>query len=214
MAVRRGAALAALAIGSASAWAWCAAGSWEALWSTPAQAVTRRLERGAYGEAAELAARLGAPLLQGEALFRDGSFKEAAQAYARVDTEVGAFNRGTALIMAGQYRAALEAFDRALALRPGWEAAEVNRGIAEARLARLEAAEERGARDAELSPDEVVFDPNAEDAEDEVEVGAGEELDDASIRALWLRRISTSPADFLRAKFARQHAARSERRQE
>ena len=31
-------------------------------------------------------------------------------------------------------------------------------------------------------------------------------LSDAELRAMWLRRVQTRPADFLRAKFAYQHA--------
>ena len=58
-------------------------------------------------------------------------------------------------------------------------------------------------------PDEIVFDDRAKDREDantETVAGAGEELSDAALRAMWLRRVETSPADFLRRKFAYQYA--------
>ena len=42
------------------------------------------------------------------------------------------------------------------------------------------------------------------DSEEIVE-GSGE-VSDTEMRAMWLRRIQTKPADFLRSKFAYQHA--------
>ena len=36
------------------------------------------------------------------------------------------------------------------------------------------------------------------------EVAGGDPLSDDQLRALWLRRVQTKPADFLRAKFAYQ----------
>ena len=55
--------------------------------------------------------------------------------------------------------------------------------------------------------DEIVFDNKAENSDETTEVAGGEELSDEEIQALWLRRVQTKPADFLRSKFAFQQAA-------
>jgi hypothetical protein len=41
-------------------------------------------------------------------------------------------------------------------------------------------------------------------------VVTGGELSDAQLQALWLRRVQTNPADFLRAKFAYQLSRRQQ----
>jgi Ca-activated chloride channel family protein len=59
-------------------------------------------------------------------------------------------------------------------------------------------------------PDETVVDPNGEERNTEPQDMNGEVLSDEELRATWLRRVQTTPGDFLRAKFAYQ-AARPER---
>lgn len=73
-----------LAFVGASAWAWKSAGSSFAnLWLTPDQQGVRLMGRQRYAEAVQ---RFRDPLWQGAALYRDGQFKEAAAAFARVDS--------------------------------------------------------------------------------------------------------------------------------
>jgi Ca-activated chloride channel family protein len=43
-------------------------------------------------------------------------------------------------------------------------------------------------------------------------VEGGQEMTDAELRSIWLRQVQTRPADFLRAKFARQYATRNSER--
>ena len=56
--------------------------------------------------------------------------------------------------------------------------------------------------------DEYVFDDRPQKSGDtqDVEVVAGENLSNEQVQALWLRRVQTKPADFLRAKFAYQYS--------
>ena len=59
----------------------------------------------------------------------------------------------------------------------------------------------------EMEADEIVFsEGKAPPQTGEEQVEGGQEMDDAALRAMWLRRVQTKPADFLRAKFAYQHA--------
>ncbi len=141
----------------------------------------------------------------GVAWFRAGEFIEAEQAFARVTTPEAEFNRGNCLVMMGKYEAAIERYDRALELNPELEDARVNRGIAVARAKRVE---QKGGDmgDQKIGADEIVFDKSKNPGGQDTETGAAQELTDADMQALWLRRIQTKPADFLKAKFSYQLA--------
>jgi Ca-activated chloride channel homolog len=195
--------LPALLLLSACIWAWKSAGSSFAnLWLTPDQQGARLLARQRYAEAAK---HFQDPLWQGTALYRDGQFKEAAAAFARVDTPEAAFDRGNALLMHGQYSDAIASYNRALQRRPDWQEAKANRDLAEARRRMLEPPKDNaGGTGGQLKPDEIVFDDRPQQSGDSKEVVTGGQMSDAQLQALWLRRIQTKPADFLRAKFAYQ----------
>jgi Ca-activated chloride channel family protein len=174
------------------------------LWRTPDQQAQRLFNQGLYAEAAK---RFSDPMRQGMAAYRAGDFKAAAAAFARYDTPEAVFNRGNALVMSGQYAEAITNYDRALQLRPDWTAAQVNRSIAVARRDRLTPPEDdAGGTGGQLEADAIVFDNRAKTASQtqEVDVGEGDQLSDDELRALWLRRVQTQPADFLRAKFSYQ----------
>jgi Ca-activated chloride channel family protein len=172
---------------------------------TPDQRGYHLFEREDYSQAA---ARFADPMWRGTALFRDGQFDAAASLFAGYDTPDSAFNQGNALVMQGQYQAAVERFRRALELRPDWEDATVNMAIA---LARAESLKKEGGdmTGGMLGADEIVFDnsrPPPSAGEEQVQ---GEQaLSDAELRSIWLRQVQTRPADFLRAKFAYQNAMR------
>jgi Ca-activated chloride channel family protein len=176
------------------------------LWLTPDQRGDRLLRHGQFEAAATT---YQDPLRQGVAWYRAGKFKEAAATFARVGSPEGAFNRGNALVLLGKYDDAIRSYDRALSLRPGWREAEDNRALARERKKRLDTTggDMTGGR---VKPDQIVFDKPAEKREgEETEVAEGAPLTDEQLRALWLRRIQTKPADFLRAKFAFQEQRRT-----
>jgi Ca-activated chloride channel homolog len=202
-----------LALIGASAWAWqSAGGSFTNLWLTPDQRGERLMARQRYAEAAK---HFRDPLRQGVALYRAGQFKEAAAAFARVDSAEAAFDRGNALVMVGKYSDAIASYGRALDRRPDWRAAQANRDLAEARRKMLEPPkEDAGGTGGELKADEFVFDDRPKQSGDtqEVEVVAGGHISDEQLQALWLRRVQTKPADFLRAKFAYQFSRRQQGR--
>jgi Ca-activated chloride channel family protein len=110
--------------------------------------------------------------------------------------------------MQGKYEDAVQVYDRALQLKPGWEAAENNRQIAEIRGKMKERPEGDQGGTTEIGADEIVFDESGKKnqgrKEDEVE-SEGKELSQNEIQAMWLRRVQTRPADFLRTKFAYQY---------
>ncbi|HUU36513.1 MAG TPA: tetratricopeptide repeat protein [Vicinamibacterales bacterium] len=143
----------------------------------------------------------------GAAWFRAGEFEKAAQAFARSDTAEAHFNQGNARLLRGSYADAIESYDRALERRPEWIEASENRALAQARA---KVVEQKGGDmgDQKIGADEIVFDNEAKSAGQETEIAGAEALSDQEIQALWLRRVQTRPAAFLKAKFAFQRAAR------
>lgn len=172
---------------------------------TPDQLGYRHFAKGRYAEAAEYFAD---PMWKGIALFRQGEFKAAAGIFAGLDTADAAFNHGNSLLMHGKYDEAAGRYSRALQLRPGWDAAIVNRGIA---VARARTLEKKGGEmtGGELEADEIVFSKgDSPPSAGEEQTEGGKEMSDAELQAVWLRQVQTKPAEFLRAKFAYQQALR------
>ena len=170
---------------------------------TPDQSGYGCFQNGDYDKAAE---HFTDPLWKGVALFKQGQFKAAAGLFAGYDTADSVFNHGNALLMQGKYEDAVQRYTRALELRPDWEAATVNLEIALARakLLKNEGGDMTGGK---MEADEIVFSKGKAPPEaGEEQVEGGQEMDDAALRAMWLRRVQTKPADFLRGKFAYQHA--------
>ena len=190
--------LIALAAGAALIGAGYRAG-WHDLWLRPDQRGRLLMRENRPAEAAQA---FRDPLWRGVAHFRAGEFKEAAQAFAARDTAEGAFNQGNALVMLGQYDDAMKRYDRGLALRPGWPEALGNREIARIRGERKK-TEGGETGNTDTKADEIVFDKNKKGGEDSTVEGE-KPMSDDQVRALWLKRVQTKPADFLRAKFAYQ----------
>ena len=170
--------------------------SWVSLWLTPDQQARRHFEAGRYRDAAKL---FTDPMWKGTALYRDGQFEDAAETFGLVDTADGHFNQGNAWLFNGKYPRAIESYERALELKPDWKEAEENLAIARARATALE---RKGGDmgDQKLGADEIRFDKTKEGGQD-TEVNAEDAANDSNMQALWLRRVSTKPADFLRTKF-------------
>lgn len=172
---------------------------WREFWLTPDQ---RGRVLMSANRPADAARSFHDPLWRGVALFRARDFKGAAQAFAVEDSAESAFDQGNALVMLGQYDDALKRYDRALALRPGWPEALKNREIARIRGERRKTqGGETGQTDSR--PDEIVFDKTKKGGDDTT-VEAAMPMSDEAVRALWLKRVQTRPADFLRVRFAHQ----------
>lgn len=172
------------------------------LWLTPDQQGQRHFQRGEFGEAAKA---FRDPLWQGTSWYRAGEFEKAAHAFARRDSAEAQYNQGNAWLMNGKYEVAIASYDQALTKRPDWKEAAGNRDLAAARLKMTEATGgDMG--DQRIGADQIVFDKNARHEGEDTEVAGGKALSDQEMQALWLRRVQTRPADFLKAKFAYQEA--------
>ena len=173
---------------------------WRNLWLTPDQRGRVLMSRGRPAEAAKA---FRDPLRRGVALFRAGDFKAAADVLSRVSAAEGVYDRGNALVMLGKYGEAIDEYGRALRMRPDWPEALANRDIARTRAAKLKATG-GDIDDTEFGATQIVFDKTKKGGTDTAVEGAQPEMTDEAIRAIWLKRVQTRPADFLRARFAYQ----------
>lgn len=98
---------------------------WEDLWAREDQRAPKLIEQDP-GRAAEV---LDDPEWRGSALYREGEYERAAEAFAQVDTPSADYNRGNALARAGKLEEALEAYEQALASEPDNEDAQFNRDL-------------------------------------------------------------------------------------
>lgn len=169
-------------------------------WFTADQQGQRDFDRDDFSKAAE---SFTDPMWKGIALYRDGEFKQAQAVFARLDTAEAHYNRGNCLVFMGQYQDAVASYDRALSRRPDWSEAGENRAIAEARGKAIK-NEGGDMGDQRLGADKIVFNKKKPGGQ-ETQVTGEQSADPASMQALWLRRVQTRPADFLRAKFAYQN---------
>ena len=169
---------------------------WTSLWFTPDQAGQRLFRLQQFNEAAET---FRDPIWQGVAWYRAGEFEKAATAFARAEGADARYNQGNAFMLMGQYEQAVEQFDKALIERPDWQAAITNRTIA---AARAEALKEEGGDfgDQQIGADEIGFDKKNPGGQ-ETTLEKEKATTDSNMQALWLRRVQTSPSDFLKAKF-------------
>ena len=175
---------------------------WADLWFTPDQQGQRLMDKGEYQQAA---GKFTSPERIGTALFMAGDFESAASVLGRSSSADANYNRGNSLIMLGQYEEAIEAYQNALSKRPDWQEAEQNLQIAFLRKAALAPPEDDyGGTGGQLEADEIVFDNSGrvnKSSSEQVIDAADQALGEDAMRAMWLRKVETRPADFLAVRF-------------
>jgi Ca-activated chloride channel homolog len=147
--------------------------------------------------------------LKAAALYRNGQFQDAALLFSANASAVSRFNQGTALIMSGRYEEAIKIFEQALEINPDLEPARINLEIATIRKEKnLPPEEDHGGTGGMLGADEIVFSDRkfSSDQGENEPVEGGASMGDEQMRALWLRRLESSPKDFFKVKFAYQNA--------
>ena len=182
---------------------------WVDLWFTPDQQGQRLMDRGEYEQAAR---KFTTPENIGTALFLAGDFEKAASVFGRSATSEAHYNRGNAHVMLGEYDAAIKAYQQALSKRPDWAEANENLQIATLRKQALAPPEDdAGGTGGMLGADEIVFDDTGrvnKSSNEQVIDAADQKLGEEAMRAMWLRKVETRPADFLAARFNYQLATR------
>jgi Ca-activated chloride channel homolog len=175
--------------------------SWLDLWMTQDQQGRYYFEKGDYKKAAE---KFEDPLWRGVASARAGDYNAALNAFVLSDTAEAWYNQGDALAHLGKYPEAVAAFQQALALRPHWKEAEDNLTLVQSLIPKPKADKKDKEQEAEapdIPPDQTKFDEKGEKGKQ-----AKVNVKPATIADIWMRNIQTTPADFLRRRFAIQAA--------
>lgn len=180
------------------------------LFLTPDQQGRRLMAKQDFEAAAKI---FEDPMQRGTALYRDGDFKAAAATFGRDASVEALYNRSNSELMSGKYDAAIAGYEKVLNQKSDWIEAEENLALARARKEKLAPPDDdAGGTEGKLPPDEIVFDRRAANKTgDQKETVQGEgQATDQEMRAIWLRRVQTKPADFLRAKFSYQYVMSDE----
>src|SRR5262245_32567469 len=177
------------------------------LWLTPDQQGRLAFERGDYAAAKTLFAD---PMWRGIAAYRAYDFLAAAEAFQGVDTPEGRFGLGNAQAQNHAYQKAIEAYDEVLKTQPNNNAARTNRAIVLAALQKQEEKrrrQEEGESPPEQKADAMRVDPQQKGGK-RLRV-TPEDVTTAGAAEAWMREVQTSPADFLKLKFAIQAGSAS-----
>jgi len=176
------------------------------LWLTLDQQGRIAFDRGDYAAASKLFAD---PMWRGIAAYRAYDFLTATQEFARVDTIEGKFALGNAQAQNHAYEKARAAYDEVLKAQPGNVPAKTNRAIVQAALDAREEKRRKQEKEDGAPPDEKAdetkVDPNQNDGKP-VKV-TPQDLTTPGAAEAWMRQVQTTPADFLKLKFAIQAAA-------
>src|SRR5262245_9108547 len=182
--------------------------SWfRSLWLTPDQQGRIAFDRGDYAAAKELFAD---PMWRGIAAYRAYDFLAAAESFRKIEGPAGRFALGNAEAQNHTYEKAIKAYDEVLAAQPNNAAAKHNKAIVEAALEAQEAKrrkQEKGEAPPDEKADEMRVDPKQKEGK-RIQVQA-DDLTTPGAAEAWMRQVQTSPADFLKLKFAIQAASRA-----
>ena len=213
------------------------AGLWDDLWSSRDQQAQQALQQQRAADAAVLAKD---PAIVGEAFYRSGDYARAGQSWSQPDQAIeradSHYNRGNAMAQAGEFEAAIAAYDAALELDPQMEDAAFNRDLVE----QMKQQQEQEQQDQQGEPSEDQQGDESQDGEQSEDQSSenqqdGEQSDeesdqeregeqegqpkasemeqnwseeDAQAMEQWLRRIPDDPGGLLRRKFRNQHQRR------
>ncbi|MGI9381751.1 MAG: tetratricopeptide repeat protein [Methyloligellaceae bacterium] len=174
-------------------------------WLTPDQQGRLYFERGDYQKAAR---SFEQSEWKAVAFYKAGDFANAAALYANIRTAEGQFYLGNALAKQEKLAPAVAAYKQALELKPNFPEAKFNLEWVEGllKLARKE-YDDAGGTGGKLEADRIVFDKRGAKGKGEMsaqQVQAQKGLSDQELREMWMRRVQTTPGDFLQLKFSYQ----------
>jgi Ca-activated chloride channel family protein len=175
------------------------------LWLTPDQQGRMAFDRGDYATAAQ---RFADPMWRGISAYRALDFLAAAEAFRKVETVEGRFALGNAEAQNHAWERSIKAYDEVLKSQPGHVAAKANRAIVAALLEAQEEKRRKQEQDDSAPPDqkadEMRVDPKQKGGK-RIQV-TPRDVTTAGAAEAWMRAVQTTPADFLKLKFAIQAA--------
>lgn len=174
-------------------------GDFTALWLTPDQQGRLAYENKEFAAAADL---FEDPMWKGRAAYAAGRYPQAAEAFARIPTAEGFYNRGNALMKGRDYTKAIPSYEQAVVEAPDWPEAAENLKLARHVLEYIEGVREQSdtGDESELGADDVQFD-NTKERGKEIVITKESTIEAASAEK-WMRSVDTETRDFLRSRFA------------
>jgi Ca-activated chloride channel homolog len=165
------------------------------LWLTPDQQGRYYFEKGNYALAAD---RFDDPMWKGIAFTRAKNYSAALDQFAQADTPEAWYNQGNALAHLKKYPEAVHAYEQALLKRPDWREAKENLEFVRSLIPPPEKDDNEAA-----PPQPEAGETEMEDkGEKGKQVMLRVQMDPEKMADIWMRNIQTSPADFLRRRFA------------
>ena len=171
---------------------------------TPDQQGRLWLER---GDAVRAARVFEDPLWKGLAFYEAEEWEPAAAVLRTAPSPRARFQQANALARLERLPEAVEAYDAVLAAEPGLAEATFNRDWVAGLLAQDQKEyDDAGGTGGKLEADRIVFDERGAKGKGEMtqEEARAQGLTDSQLREMWMRRVQTTPGDFLRLKFAYQ----------
>lgn len=188
----------------ASGHAQTAGASWRFanLWLTPDQQGRIAFDRGDYHRAAQLFAD---PMWRGIAAYRAYDFIAARDAFRKIDTIDGRFALANAEAQNHAYETAIKLYHEVLAQQPDNAAAKANLAIVRKAY---ETAEAKRRKEEQSDPDQPIYKTPDGMKFDKQQKGGKrmlvkpQDLTTPGAAEAWMREVQTTPADFLKLKFA------------
>ena len=134
----------------------------ENFWSTPDQKGASAL---ADGDPALAATLFEAPEWRGTAQYEAGNFKSSSTEFGKLESTDSLYNRGNALALAGDLKAAIESYDKSLTLSPDRQDAITNRELVKSLLEQQE--QDQQGNDQDSDSDQSDQDGESQDSESE-----------------------------------------------
>jgi len=174
------------------------------LWLTPDQQAYKLYEKKEYKKAQTLFKDFA---FKAASYYKDHNFTQAAIIYKEINTTIAKYNQANALTMFGQYKRAVESYNKALKEEPNFKEAQQNIKVAQRLLKEKEYINEHTIV---KNPDKNVSVALTDKKKNEKKKknkrkGKKQKIQMPGV-ALWLDRLSTTPKDFLRQKFAYEYA--------
>jgi Ca-activated chloride channel family protein len=178
-------------------------------WLTPDQQGRFQFQRGNFQKSARAFEQTNWKAI---AFYEAGDFANAAVLFEKDKSPEGLFRLGNSLAKQEKLEPAIDAYKEALLLIPDFKEAIFNLEWVEG-LLKLSKKEydDAGGTGGKLGADRIVIDERGKKGKSETstqQLQAQTGLSDEQIRKMWMRRVQTTPGDFLAFKFYYQLSAR------
>lgn len=171
---------------------------------TPAQEYKYFFNKKEYSKAAGVVVD---PMQKGSSLYLAGEFAKAAAVFGMSSSKDAIYNRANSYVMLGKYDFAIADYEHVVNTSPDWQEASENLELARQRKEKMAPPEDDfGGTGGKLAADEIVIGDReiGSSGTEEDQTEEGSKLSKNEQQALWLKKVQTKPADFLRLKFSYQ----------